>query len=274
MLCNYFCNNTAHKKTLSSIHLLFLASCTNFHGIIRSKFRPFIYQSKSHSTLCELYSISYFKNRFERIVWPAILIFIFSSILSYVQTHNILLKPLNLIGYLPFSGPRNYFITIILTFIFIFPLFYRIFLYNPTIMLIVAFGVNIIFQLLAPYIFEENIYLYSSSIIRYLSIALGLWLVKDYRITSKRNFFIIFGAIGSIIYLYNYSFHSYQFPLLHSAASFQNIFSFFYPTLIVLVILNIPIKNNMISKPFILYRKTIIPYFFSSNFIFQCYPKL
>src|SRR3712207_5239766 len=67
--------------------------------------------------LSELYTNTYFKKKFDRIVVPFLVIFILSIVLGYVWywltgQYKIEFRKSNLMGVLPVSGPGNYFITL------------------------------------------------------------------------------------------------------------------------------------------------------------------
>lgn len=193
---------------------------------------------------------SYVIDRFQRIVLPVIIIFLFSSGLAYLKS-NLIFRKLNLIGYLPFTGPGNYFISIILQFIIMFPILFKLYKYSPTLLLILGFGVDLTFQLVAPKmtLFMIETYYYSASILRYLSaITLGMWIAQDNYSFKKVNWFIWIGVIGSTIYLFVSFTKGYVFPFFLQNWGTQNLFSFFYPLLIVIMTLNLWPNNNSLTN--------------------------
>lgn len=201
------------------------------------------FQRLGLSKLNEIYTKEYFISRFYRIFFPFIIIFILSMCLGLLKNYmlgekSIYLGYHSILGQLPTTGPGNYFISIIFQFIILFPIIYRIFVYNPKLMLLICFILDFSFQLTAPYIsiFVDTPYLYSANIFRYLSaIALGLWISNNFSVSAKRNRFILFGSILSMTYLFAYNISSYQFPYFLHNWKTQNILSFFYPSLLVMI---------------------------------------
>lgn len=199
----------------------------------------------------QLYSKEYFKSRFDRIVIPFIFIFIISLIFSYAIKGNILIGYFTILGLLPFTGPGNYFISILLQFIIIFPLLYLLYRYNPLLTLISCFVINFIFEIAASMIpfLSNNSYLYAASILRYLFlIVLGLWASDNFKLDKIiHNKYIIIGLLIGIFYIFINSLFSLNFPCFQPYWGIQNILSSFYPFIIcILGIKYFP--NNSINK--------------------------
>lgn len=154
---------------------------------------------------------------------------------------------LNILGFLPVTGPGNYFVTILFQFIIVSPAIYLLYKKSPVIMLLSLFSIDFLFQLIAPHlnIFSEYPYLYSGCIFRYFSvIALGFYihqdLIQDNCINlKKKNRFILICLPLSIIYLIAFFFYYQPFPLFSEMWGFQNIISFFYPLVLTILFLNL-----------------------------------
>ncbi len=191
--------------------------------------------------LKEMYSFKYFKNMFLRLVFPLLLInllcfmidLIFVNLTSYhingwSNTHlgivswgatNVIYSPVNifyfLIGVPYFPGPGSFFVLILMQFIFIFPLIFRIFLKSPLLGLILCFLIDLCFQLIAPHItfFNEYHFLFSGNILRYFSvIGLGIWFTYNKKLFSQQNIFIIILAVPALCILLIHYWGSYILP--------------------------------------------------------------
>ncbi len=187
-----------------------------------------------------VYSVNYFLDRYKRIVKPFLLIFLISLGfgLSFYRD-GLHLGWMNVIGLMPKSGPGNYYITILLQFIFAAPVIYWAFKRKPELTVVSLFLIDILFQFFAMNsdFFQGNKYLYSSSLFRYLSaLAIGMWLAKDYSVKSKRNRWTIAGSVFSACYLLLGN--VYSVFVFNEGWATQNIFSFFYPALLVIIGLN------------------------------------
>ena len=154
-----------------------------------------------------------------------------------------------LLGAFPTTrGLGNYFFTILLQFILVFPLLYRLHKYNPKLCLIFYFLVDLCFQFIAPFIeiYQTEFYLYQSCILRYFSaIGFGIWISDNPELFSKKNQFIFIGLIISILYIVANVFYGYIFPYFLQYMGVENIISFFYPlTLVLLGIKFFPSNEN------------------------------
>lgn len=201
---------------------------------------------------------SYFLNRFNRIIVPFMIIFIISLIWG-ILNKKFYFGDLILIGYLPVSGPGNYFITLIFQFILIFPLIFYFHNNLPKLTLIILFLIDLLFELVAPHIsiFIDEPYLYSACIFRYFSaIGLGLYVSNDLieskklNVMKKKYIFILMGFPISVIYIFMVSFTQQPFPLFFDLWNSQNIIAVFYPLMLIIVMFNLfPEKaKNIIYK--------------------------
>jgi len=194
----------------------------------------------SFNNKTSLYSKKYFINKFKRIMVPYIAIFLISLIWGIIHK-DYYIGWLWLIGFLPVTGPGNYFVSIMLQHIIIIPMIYHLFLKFPKSIIIILFSLDIFFQLIAPYItiLETYPYLYSACILRYFSaIALGLYIskssIKLIDIEYKSVNWLSIGFIISALYLFMARFETQPFPLFLDSWGSQNIISFFYPLFLVI----------------------------------------
>lgn len=194
----------------------------------------------SLSKKAPMYSIDYFRDRYKRIIKPFLLIFFISLGFGFsLYRDEFYIGWMNIIGLMPKTGPGNYYITILLQFILFAPVIYWAFKRKPELTVVSLFLLDILFQLFAMNVelFKANQYLYSGSIFRYLSaLVIGMWLAKDFGVKSKRNRWIIVGSVFSTIYLLTG--HFYSVFSFHEGWTTQNVFSFFYPALLVMIGLN------------------------------------
>ncbi len=188
------------------------------------------YGSLLHST--------YLKTRFKRVIYPLIIIWILAIILVILLNKEMYIGIFTLIGYLPLTGPGNYFISIIIQFVIIFPILYRLYNYNPKFLLIMSLILNFAFEITASKISIFNgSYLYSACILRYIFlITLGMWLVDKYEHGNLKSFvsekIIILGLILSITYIMGVSVFSWNFMYFQKAWQPQTVLSFFYPLIL------------------------------------------
>jgi peptidoglycan/LPS O-acetylase OafA/YrhL len=162
------------------------------------------------STLRELFSKSYFVGRFERIVYPVLLLIllevVYGAIFFAVRGSNpLVISPQILLGWLPITGPGNYFVSIAIEFIFVFPFMYYGYRRAPRLTLITCFIVNVAFVLASLYVSlatgidEISFFWYRANILHVIAlIALGLWMADgitdETRSFSKRDRLILVGG--------------------------------------------------------------------------------
>ena len=189
------------------------------------------------------YMKEYFCSRLKRIAPPFLAIYALSLIIGVYRGFDYSFLWI-FIGRFPLDLPGNYFVSMIFQFVLIFPFLWMIFTKQPKLMLVLAFLLDLSFQLTAPYItvFENNYYLYNANILRYLfAIALGMWISKNPELFSRKNRFILAGSVVSFLYLVSVAFFSFRLPFIAYDGMWiaQNVISFFYPAAIVLIILKI-----------------------------------
>ncbi|MBY9005904.1 MAG: acyltransferase [Candidatus Lokiarchaeota archaeon] len=173
--------------------------------------------------LGDMYTTQYFKRMFWRIIFPLIIVNIFCWIIDliiyYLNGFHIqgwsnaygpvygavidlgntdpAIQAYMLLGVPFFPGPGEYYITILLQFILIFPLLYKLFDKNPKLGLIICFLIELCFQIAAKNIpilhnlYEKYHFLFCGSIFRYFFlIGLGLYFINNSNLFSKKNAFI------------------------------------------------------------------------------------
>ncbi|MFX0064679.1 MAG: acyltransferase [Candidatus Hermodarchaeota archaeon] len=218
------------------------------------------FRRRNWTFLREMFSKEFFLQRFERFILPLILIDIICLVLHFIHYLStgeqiIPASPSILLGYPLFPGPGSYFVTILLQFIFVFPLLYRLSQINPKLSLGVGFGLDLAFQLIAPYIilFDQFPYLFDACILRYLSaISIGLWFCENPDLFARRNIFVIIGTPISIVTILSAFFFDITIPFFRTGEwwATSHIFTYFYAALVFLVglkILPAQINRNSLS---------------------------
>jgi peptidoglycan/LPS O-acetylase OafA/YrhL len=162
---------------------------------------------RAAGSISDLYSRSYLRSRFQRLVVPILWIWPVALVVALLvgEFH---MGPLILVGVLPIaSAPGNYFVTIVLEFAVLFPLVFWCFRRAPLATTAVVAVADIGFELLAPHVHTLNVtgpahgYIYEAAIVKYgLAIMAGVWLS---RIEIRRREFLLLsaGALVGVIYL-------------------------------------------------------------------------
>ncbi|MCZ3367496.1 MULTISPECIES: acyltransferase family protein [Methanobacterium] len=197
------------------------------------------FKRHNYQVLINIYP-PYLKNRFERVACPLIILGILSLVLGILSNKIIYLGILTFTGYLPVSGPGNYFVSILIQFVLIFPILYKLYNYNSKYLLIISFILTFAFEVLANQILIDNSYLYKACIFRYLFlITLGMWLVDNFEPADLKLFImkrtVLTGLIASIAYMVGVSALSWSFPYFPSSWQPQTVFSFFYPLILCVI---------------------------------------
>ena len=218
------------------------------------------FKGQGATTLKQLYSWSYFKKKILRYIVPFLILYAASTFIGlfmyyfdfvamydnqYYPEHGII-NLFTLI--LPFWGPGNWFIPVLMQSILVVPLLYWGFTKKPVITLVLTFVVEIVLQIIVFFLigditsYEEGHYLsvFMTSILFYLSaVGLGMWFSMDHDLQSKHNFFMWFLYPINLAYLVAYQFFGFSFrfdgtPLLRGDYHFL-VFS--YSAFIVLLAL-------------------------------------
>ncbi|MFX1419046.1 MAG: acyltransferase family protein [Promethearchaeota archaeon] len=198
------------------------------------------FQRHEANTLKELYSWRYFKSKILRYIVPfailygastliGLIIYRFNFDLMYTMQfspeHGI---PNLITGILPFWGPGNWFIPVLLQSILIIPLLYWGFKKKPIITLILCFIIEIAMHLIVffcigtlypggfiSYPKVHILYVFMNSIPFYLSaVGLGIWFSFGHKLNEKRNWFIWLLFPISLIYLIANQFFGVHFVVV------------------------------------------------------------
>lgn len=180
----------------------------------------------------------YFTRRAWRLL-PAFAIVWVLSLGLGLALHDVYAGPLLALGYLPRSGPGNYYITMMFQFVLLLPLLRRAFDSAPRATLAASIGIAVLFELAARAWGIEP-YLYSSSVLRYLpAIVLGMW------VASGRPAWP--GLAVSLPYLIAHV-TGWRIDAFVTAWQPQNVLAFAYPaTLVQVALRTIPAHTRSIG---------------------------
>jgi peptidoglycan/LPS O-acetylase OafA/YrhL len=193
------------------------------------------FRDRGIRTLKELYSWKYFKKKILRYVVPFLILYAASTCIGlfmynfdfiamydtqYYPNHGIV----NLFYFiLPFWGPGNWFIPVLLQSILVVPLLYWAFTKKPVLALIFTFLIEIVMQIIAYFLVGEgftswdqvHIYsLLSNSILFYLSaVGLGMWFSQNHDLKHKHNFFMWILFPISLAFIIAYQFFDYRITI-------------------------------------------------------------
>jgi peptidoglycan/LPS O-acetylase OafA/YrhL len=160
-------------------------------------------------TLAEAYGARYWRGRWRRILLPLLIV---SAVALFVgaATGRLHVTPLVLVGSLPVPGPGVYWITILLTFTLIWPLWMHLFRLRPGLVVAAAIALDVGFELFAGHvdIFRGAgstggyPYVYDACILRYFAaIAVGMWLAIDDQRVARRRLVVVALAVPSLAYI-------------------------------------------------------------------------
>jgi hypothetical protein len=183
------------------------------------------------TTLRELYSREYFSKKVKRYVFPFILLYAL-SILAGFYFHSLEFNQYSLIGWLPFWGPGNWFIPVVLSSIFVFPAVYWAFTKSPKVTVLLCFLSEIFLQFImfiaAPLILVNGSYVYFNAEAIFLTtvirtnilfllpaVAMGLWFSSGFDLKDKRNRFMAAAFPLSFVYLVAYQFFDFRFAIIN-----------------------------------------------------------
>ena len=196
--------------------------------------------------LSDLYTKTYFKKKFDRIIIPFLFIVVLSIVVGYVWywltgQYKIEFRNSNFMGLLPVAGPGNYFITLTFQSILLLPFIKYFFKWHPLSTLISLVVLEVIFLLISDdlQLFTRNNYLYSAAFPRYFSaIAFGLVLSKlVFRQARTTKIFLITSiAIISIVYLIEITYGFMDIPQIKEEWKTQNVLTFSYAAFLILVL--------------------------------------
>ncbi len=192
-----------------------------------------------------LYTKIYFRKKATRMLIPFLLVFCASILLG------LLWKPLfdrdvlqfsayTLVGVLPVTGRGNYFITLLLQSILVLPLLGYCFIKKPVLTSISLLILELLFLLASKHyqLFDKEAYLYSAALPRYFTaLAYGLWLAKAIRLPFSWAALFAFAVAGGVgaVYLYFGATGSLEIAQVYDSWEKQNVLSFGYAALLVLL---------------------------------------
>ena len=217
------------------------------------------------SSLKELYSLSYFKKKFWRYIFPYIIFYMVSTTIGFIIYAIYGVNFLDtfhenwFVEYILFQkslleGPGNWFIPVLFQSILLMPLLYYLFTKKPVLSLIMCFAVEICMHLfLFFYIgpvtsidvflqelpFRQIIFLYLSAI------GMGIWFSQDHKLFSKRNIFVWILFPINLIYMIAWDFFGFRLQINGSGIvrGDYNYLTFAYSALIFLIVLRLLPKN-------------------------------
>ncbi len=178
------------------------------------------FKDKGVTTLRELYSRAYFKNKIERYVFPFLLLY-FGSFILGLYFNAFTWNEYTLIGWLPFWGPGNWFIPVLFSSILVLPLVYRGYISYPKLTVFLCFMSEILLQLLlfynVPLQLVGGVWQFTSPEAAFLTtiirtnvlfllpaVGLGLWFTDSPNLKAKRNRLMWVALPLSVIYMIAY----------------------------------------------------------------------
>ncbi len=240
------------------------------------------FRGQGDMSLKQLYSWSYFKKKILRYVVPFLILYAASTFIGlfmygfdFIAMYDTQYSPshgvINLFYLImPFWGPGNWFIPVLLQSILVVPLLYWAFTKKPVLALILTFAVEIAMQTIVFFLFGEgftsweevHVYsLFSNSILFYLSaVGLGMWFSQNHKLQHNRNFFMWFLYPISLAYIVAYQFFGFLF-MINGARFLRGDYNFMvfpYSAFLVLLALKLLPKTSKtkISKSISLMGKS------------------
>lgn len=192
------------------------------------------FRGQGDLSLKQLYSWSYFKKKILRYIVPFLILYAASTFIGlfmygfdFIAMYDNQFSPslgiINLFSLiLPFWGPGNWFIPVLLQSILVVPLLYWGFTKKPVITLIFTFIVEIVLQITVFFLIGdittwEEVHIlkmFMSSILFYLSaVGLGMWFSFGHKLTEKRNLFMWILLPISLVYIIAYQFFDFRLRL-------------------------------------------------------------
>lgn len=190
-----------------------------------------------------MYSLTYFKSKSSRIVLPFAVLFALNLAILFsngtVNWRNVLSR----LQYMqpPISGAGDYYLAFILELIFVAPLIFYCFHKKPLATVATLFLLDLAFELLGPYMNETTYYF---GVVRMFSaFALGLVLARNivknsgWKLRTKTNIALIALGFCSAVFLFFNA--GKPTPMFRPEWLTMNLYSFFYPTMIVMSALSL-----------------------------------
>jgi hypothetical protein len=198
-------------------------------------------QGDHYMTVVQTYASARLAAKFRRLLVPFCFLWVFSLAVGLLRG-DVYLGPLLLVGLLPYRwGPGNYFITIVFQFTLLAPVIFWAYSRRPGLTMAAMVLCDVGFQLAAPSMswLRSEPYLYTACILRYsAAIALGMWIVGDEAIFSRRNWFVLPYAAVGFAYLELRRTTGFTLPFLPAWGN-QTVASFGWPLLLVLLALKV-----------------------------------
>jgi len=224
---------------------------------------------EDNRSLKSLYSLSYFKKKFWRFLFPYLVFYIVSTSIGFLIYGTYFPETFYenwFLEYIVFQrslleGPGNWFIPVLFQSILIMPLLYYLFTKKPVLSLIMCFIIEICWHLLIFFYigpitgiddfmreinFRLVVFLYLSAI------GMGIWFSQKHNLFSKRNIFVWLLFPISLIYMILWDFFGFRLQIdgAELVRGDYNYLTFLYAGLIFLIVLGLLPKNpkSIISK--------------------------
>ncbi len=201
------------------------------------------------ATLVAAYSSGRLAAKLRRLLIPFCMLWLSSLFLGLLRG-DVYVGPLLLVGYLPYTGPGNYFIPIAVEFTLLAPFLYWAYSRRSVVTMAAIVICDLGFELAAPYmpLLHAAPFLYSACILRYgVAIALGMWIAGGEEVFSRRNWFVLPYAAMGFAYLMLSRATGFGLPFLPMWGT-QNLASFGWALLLVLLALKVLPALNLPSK--------------------------
>ena len=219
------------------------------------------YTKITKHTLKDSYTSVYFKQKIKRLIAPFLVVYIIDIV--YIISVNFAITTQGLIRILTFQlpsgGPGSYYTSLLIQIMLIAPIIFYCYQKNPNLTLATLFGIDLCFELIAPML---SYWIYYISSLRYLA-AFGLGIYLSAALRTKTAFyktkgFIVLTVLATASFVYILVFMRQPTPFFRPEWETQNLFSFFYSSFIVAIILlvhplfgglsNVGRKINVIGK--------------------------
>ena len=192
------------------------------------------FKREGATTLKQLYSWSYLKKKILRYLVPFLILYAASMFIGwfmygfdFIAMYDTQYSPdhgiINLFTLImPFWGPGNWFIPVLMGSILVVPLLYWCFTKKPVLTLISTFVIEIVLQITVFFVigdittWEEAhiLSVFMNSILFYISaVGLGMWFSFGHKLTEKRNLFIWILFPINLVYMIAYQFFDFRFRL-------------------------------------------------------------
>ncbi|MFX1602249.1 MAG: acyltransferase family protein [Promethearchaeota archaeon] len=195
------------------------------------------FKRRGATSLRELYSWSYFKNKIQRYVFPFLILYVASFLLG-VFFNAVTFNEYSLIGWLPFWGPGNWFIPVLLSSILVLPLVYRGYITRPKLTIFLCFMSEVLLQLFlftnVPLVLVDGAYQFTSYEAAFLTtvirtnvlfllpgVGLGLWFSDGPGINAKRNRLMWVAVPLSVVYMFAYQFLGYRVEIIEGIYKYR-----------------------------------------------------